>query len=83
MPEGKVEGAAQLVAHMQSMRNGPGNMKRHRRAELTGWESAQKEASVNAVYYNHLTVEFWVRPLPLRFRVAALADTCAVGGRTT
>ena len=62
MPEGKVEGAAQLVAHMQSMRNGPGNMKRHRRAELTGWESAQKEASVNAVYYNHLTVEFWVRP---------------------
>jgi len=62
VPEGKVEGAAQLVAHMQSMRSGPGNMKRHRRAELTGWESAQKEASVNAVYYNHLTVEFWVRP---------------------
>ena len=30
--------------------------------ELESGLAAQKEASVNAVYYNHLTVEFWVWP---------------------
>ena len=61
VPVGKIEGAAQLVEHMKKERMGKGKLKRQRRAELTGNESADAELKVNSVNYYHLTVEFQER----------------------
>ena len=55
MPLAKIEGAAQLVEHMKKERMGKGKLKRQRRAELTGNESADAELKVNSVNYYHLT----------------------------
>ena len=56
-----MEGALQLMRHMQATRQV--ELKRHRRARVTGEQSARDETKVNAVFYHFLSVEFYQRVL--------------------
>jgi hypothetical protein len=65
VPDGEIEGAEHLTHHMQETTQT--EMKRCKRARLTGRASATAERSVNAVFYHFLSVPTWKRiTTPLR-----------------
>ena len=78
VPDGEIEGAEHLTHHMQETTQT--EMKRCKRARLTGRASATTERSVNAVFYHFLSVSMWQRiTTPLRHYdtlqpTAAMAD---------